>query len=81
MGYRLEGRKVVGIKQTIKAVKNDIVEEVYVAKDVEQKVIEPLIQLAKQKSLELVYIDTMNELGKLCGIDVGASVAAELKKQ
>ncbi|WP_373897445.1 ribosomal L7Ae/L30e/S12e/Gadd45 family protein [Haloimpatiens sp. FM7315] len=76
---KLEGKKVVGIKQTQKAIINMRCEAVYIAEDAEAKLIEPLVKLAKERSLELVYIDTMKSLGKLCGIDVGAAVAATLK--
>ncbi|WP_035292566.1 ribosomal L7Ae/L30e/S12e/Gadd45 family protein [Clostridium sp. KNHs214] len=80
MAIRLIGKKSVGTKQTLKAVKENQCERLYVAKDAESKLIQPLINLAKDKSLEIVYIDTMKELGRLCGIDVGAAVACTLKE-
>jgi large subunit ribosomal protein L7A len=79
MIFRLEGNKVVGVKQTIKAIKTGNVKTVYIAKDADDKFIQPIILLVNEGSLELVYIDTMKELGKLCGIDVGAATAAVLK--
>ncbi len=75
---RLKGSKVVGIKQTTKAVKNGNVKAVYICKDVDLKLVEPLKRLANEKSLKIIEIDTRKELGALCGIDVGASVAATL---
>lgn len=79
MVNRIEGDKTVGIKQTLKAVRNNRAKTVYVAKDAEKRLTEPLIKLAEENSLEIIYIDTMKELGSLCGIDVGASAAALLK--
>ncbi len=79
MIFRLEGNKVVGVKQTIKAIKLGNVKTVYIAKDADDKFIQPIILLVNEWSLELVSIDTMKELGKLCGIDVGAATAAVLK--
>lgn len=79
MILRLEGNKVVGVKQTIKAIKAETVKTVYIAKDADDKFIQPVKLLVEEGSLELVYVDSMKELGKLCGIDVGAATAAVLK--
>ncbi|MBV4419067.1 ribosomal L7Ae/L30e/S12e/Gadd45 family protein [Clostridium tyrobutyricum] len=79
MIYRLRGKKVIGIKQTIKAIKNDSAKIVYIAKDSDPSLVHSVEVLIKDNSLEVVYIDTMKELGKLCGIDVGAATAALLK--
>lgn len=79
MILRLEGNKVVGVKQTIKAIKAGSVRTVYIAKDADDKFIQPVKLLVEEESLELVYVDSMKELGKLCGIDVGAATAAVLK--
>ncbi|MDW7739587.1 MAG: ribosomal L7Ae/L30e/S12e/Gadd45 family protein [Bacillota bacterium] len=68
--------KVVGTKQTIKALEKDEVSHVFLARDAEDKVIQPVIDLCKEKKLEPQYINTMLELGKLCGIKVKAAAAA-----
>lgn len=78
MVYRLEGNKVVGVKQTVKAIKSGEVKTVYLAKDADDKLIQSVKILIDENSLEVVYITTMKELGKLCGIDVGAATAAVL---
>lgn len=79
MIYRLEGSKVVGVKQTVKAIKNNNVKTVYIAKDADNKLIQLVKILIDENSQEVVYVNTMKELGKLCGIDVGAATAAILK--
>lgn len=79
MVRRIEGKKVIGLKQTMKFIKNSQGKCLYVAKDAYGKLTEPVIKLAKERSLEVEYIDTMKELGMLCGIDVGASVALFLE--
>jgi large subunit ribosomal protein L7A len=68
--------KVVGTKQTQKAIDKDQTQVVYVAKDAEERVVAPIIRLCEEKDLELVLVDTMSELGKACGIKVGAAAAA-----
>lgn len=72
---RITGEKVVGIKQTIKALKNNLGSKLYIAKDADVKLLEPILELAEEKSLEIIQIDTMKELGVLCGIDVSAATA------
>lgn len=72
---RLTGEKVVGIKQTVKALKSNQGKVLYVAKDADNKLIEPIIELAKSNSLQVVFVDSMKELGNLCSIDVSAATA------
>lgn len=76
---RLKGNKVVGIKQTIKAIKNGTAKVVYIASDASGDLMAPLKKLADENSLEVIEIDNMKELGKMCSIEVGAATAALLK--
>ena len=69
--------KYVGIKQVLKAVKEEKVNMVYIGKDAEKRIVEELIKLCKQKGIQIIYIDTMKELGKMAGIEVKAATAAE----
>ena len=72
-------KKAVGIKQTTKAIKQDIAKVLYVAEDADAFLIEQLIDAARSKHVEVVKVETMKKLGKACGIDVGAAAAAILK--
>ncbi|NEZ77654.1 50S ribosomal protein L7ae-like protein [Clostridium botulinum] len=76
---RLKGNKVVGVKQTVKALKNNTVKTLYVSKDADESLIKPLIELAEENSIDIIKVDTMKELGRLCGINVSAATAALLK--
>lgn len=69
--------KYVGIKQVLKAAKSGEVSKVYIGKDAERKVVDELIKICNEKHIEIIYIETMKELGKLAGIEVRAAVAAE----
>lgn len=80
MVSRLNGKKVIGIKQTTKAIKSGEAQTVYIAKDAEENVVKPVVSLALEHSLEVVYVESMKELGRLCGIDVGAASVAMLKE-
>ncbi|SCG84109.1 putative ribosomal protein L7Ae-like [Proteiniborus sp. DW1] len=72
-------KKVVGIKQARRAINNDEVLTIYVAEDADTKVVQDIINLCNEKSIEIIYAPSMKELGKACGIDVSAAVAAILK--
>lgn len=77
---RLIGKKVVGIKQSIKAIKSGEGKAVYIAKDADEKLIQQVVKLAQEYSLEVTCVNSMKELGKLCGIDVGAATAVLFKE-
>lgn len=75
MVSRLTENKVVGVKQTTKALKAKQGKILYIAKDVDEKIANPILELAKANSLQIEYVDSMRELGKLCSIDVSAATA------
>lgn len=77
---KLQGRKAVGINQTVKIIKSGRAKTVYVARDAESKVVKPVEELCSQNNIELIYVDTMKELGSMCGIDVGAATAALIEE-
>ncbi len=70
---------VVGRKQTLRALSRDEAERVYLSKDADLHVTKTIAELCKEKSIEIVYYDTMKELGKSAGIGVNAAAAAVLK--
>lgn len=71
--------KTVGLKQTLKAVENGSAKLVFMAKDADAKVTASVKELCLKKSIEIIYVDSMKQLGKACGIDVGASTVALLE--
>jgi len=68
--------KVVGAKQTLKAIEKGEALHVFVAEDAEAKVVKPLLAVCETNGIEPYYIETMQKLGKMCGIKVKAAVAA-----
>ncbi len=71
--------KIVGIKQLRKALAEGRARKVFVAGDADPKLIEPILKECSNSSIEVEQVPTMKELGKACGIEVGAAVAALLK--
>lgn len=72
-------KKVVGLKQVAKVINEEGVRTLYIAEDADPKVVEKIKLSAKEKNIETIYVESMKKLGKACGIDVGAAIAATLK--
>lgn len=72
-------KKAVGVKQTEKSVLRNNAAKVYVANDADERVTEKLLELCQEKDVEVISVESMNELGKACGIHVKAAAAAILK--
>lgn len=70
----------VGYKQTIRALNETAVEKVFLAEDCDTKISVPVEKLCGEKNVPVLYAESMNELGRMCGIDVGASCAVILAK-
>ncbi len=73
-----ENLKVVGMKQTVKALRKGIVKAVYIAEDADERVVRQVIELAKDQSLPIIKVETMVQLGKECNIEVKTAIAATI---
>lgn len=73
------GSKAIGIKQTLKAVENNTAKVVFIAMDADEKITGSLKELCLSNNVALEYVDTMKQLGKAVGIEVGASAVCLLK--
>ena len=67
---------VTGTKQTQKAVECGNARHVFIARDADERVIRPILELCGQKEIPFTMVDTMEELGKACNIKVSAATAA-----
>ncbi|MBC7344390.1 MAG: ribosomal L7Ae/L30e/S12e/Gadd45 family protein [Clostridia bacterium] len=73
-------RKIAGTRQTTKAVQQGAARVVYVARDAEPHVTQPLVAMCADKAIEAVWVDSMYELGKACGIEVKTASAAIIEE-
>lgn len=73
-----EKNKAVGVKQTAKAIAAGKAKSVFFANDADSKVVATLIEQCEKSKIEIVKIESMKQLGKACGIEIGAAVAALL---
>ncbi len=75
----LKERKIkIGVKQCSKAIVRNEANKLYIAKDAEIFVTKNLIRLAEANSVEILFVDSMKELGRLSGIDVEATSVVEI---
>ena len=73
------GPIVVGLKQLRKALRDGGVRTVFLARNAEPRLVEPIEAQCTAQSIPCVWVETMSELGTACGIDVGAAAAATLR--
>ena len=71
--------KVIGVKQSKKAIRDGAAAQVYVALDAGKRVVGPVYELCSETGTKVTEITTMAELGDAVGIDAGASVVTVLR--
>lgn len=73
---QLQSRMIIGMKQTLKAMNNGDVSEIFIAQDVDQFITDKVIDEAKRLNISYTLVDSKKKLGEACNIDVNASVVA-----
>ena len=66
----------VGAKQLRKALHNGKASQVFLARNADPAITEPLLALCQHKSVAFAWVKSMTDLGQACGIEVGAAAAA-----
>ena len=67
---------VVGTKQLRKAVDSGRARYVFLAENADPAITDPIETMCRQKNIQLTWVRSMAELGRACGIEVGAAAAA-----
>ena len=73
-----QGAKVVGVKQTRRAIDDGLAARVFLALDADPALTAPVEALCAEKGVPVEKVAQMKELGSACGIAVGSAVAALL---
>ena len=73
-----QGSKVVGVKQTKRAINDGKAVRVFLAEDADPRVTDPIAVLCEERAVPVERVAQMKELGSACGIAVGSAVAALL---
>lgn len=71
-------KRVVGVKQSRKAIRDGRARRVFLAEDADPAITEPIAAECAAAGIPVETGHTMAQLGRACGISVGASVTAEL---
>lgn len=69
-------KTVVGAKQLRKALENGRAKAVYLAKNADPAITGPIEALCERQNIRPNWVRSMQELGRACGIEVGAAAAA-----
>lgn len=70
--------KIVGVKQLRKALSLGTVKRVYIARDADIRLVQPIFEQCVEEGIEVEYVPSMKLLGEACKITVEAAVAAIL---
>ncbi len=71
-----QGKSAVGARQIRKALNVGCARRVYLAQNADPALTEPLEVLCQRNGVEYIWIRSMTDLGRACGIEVGAAAAA-----
>ena len=67
MPHRLSTEnRLVGAKQTLKAIQSGQAKLVYLARDADEHVVGPIREQCESKGIEIMEMDSMAELGRVC---------------
>ena len=67
---------VVGTKQLKKAVAGGRARYVFLAENADPAITDLISQMCSQNNIQIAWVPSMSELGRACGIEVGAAAAA-----
>ena len=69
-------RVIVGAKQLRKALASGRAQRVFLAENADPAITEPIARMCEEKSIPYTWVPAMADLGRACGIEVGAAAAA-----
>ncbi|MDF9407534.1 ribosomal L7Ae/L30e/S12e/Gadd45 family protein [Pelotomaculum isophthalicicum JI] len=73
-------KKTVGAKQTLKAIERGQAKVVYIAQNADKHVVEPIFRICASKGIRVIQAESMQALGKACGIEVRCASAAVIEE-
>ncbi|MGI5970237.1 MAG: ribosomal L7Ae/L30e/S12e/Gadd45 family protein [Oscillospiraceae bacterium] len=79
MSDKNEKKRVIGLKQSRRAILEGRAAEVIIASDIDPHIRDQIISLCREASVAISHGGTKSELGAKHGIEVGASIVTELK--
>ena len=74
-------KAVVGAKQLRKTLRSGEACQVYLAKNADPALTVPIVSLCQQGNVAYSWVSSMTDLGRACGIEVGAAAAAIVEQK
>ncbi len=74
------GKKIVGTKQVIRALKAGALRRVYVASDADTFIYQQVVRAAEDAGVPCVRVPTKQELGAACKVEVSTAAAGLLRE-
>jgi large subunit ribosomal protein L7A len=72
--------KVIGLKQTLRAIQQNKIGAVYLANDIEDHIVRKITESCRENAIPIYTAELgQKELGRLCQIEVGAAVVGLMK--
>ena len=71
-----QAQKVVGSKQARRALRDGRAKKIYIARDADPRILQPLVHEAVRAVVRVDQVENMNLQGEACGIAVVAAIAA-----
>jgi large subunit ribosomal protein L7A len=79
--FKPAGKRLIGTKQVLKAAAAGKLIKVYIACDAESFIAQKIRDVCGAAGVPLEEVKTMEELGKACGIEVGAACVGILAQE
>ena len=73
--------KVVGLKQSCKAVSGGRAKYAFLAEDTEKSIFDAFLSLCDEYNVPVIYVSTGKELAKACRVEVKTACAVLLKAE
>ena len=77
---KLARKRAVGSRETLAAIERGQAKVVFVAKNAERRVTEPVVRACKVRGTPVEEVPSMRELGLACGIEVNCASAAVIEE-
>ena len=74
-----KSKVVVGSKQLRKALQKGQARCVFLAENADPNITDPIDRMCRESSVSVIWVSSMAELGRACGIEVGAAAAATVE--
>ena len=76
----IQGKKLaVGARQLKKALTAGKTKTVFLADNADPVITDPIAELCRRHEAQVLWVPTMVDLGRACGIEVGATAAAAVE--